>query len=49
MECMKIKEDSATLAVKPINFIKFLSENLKFFEENVYKEDVFSYYLGGLI
>ncbi|EEZ93281.1 MAG: hypothetical protein BJBARM4_0035 [Candidatus Parvarchaeum acidiphilum ARMAN-4] len=29
-----------------VNFIKFLVNNLEFFEEKVYKEDTFLYMLG---
>ena len=33
-------------SIEFVNFIKNLSGNLEFFEEKVYKEDVFLYILG---
>lgn len=34
------------LSTKLINFIRIMNENLEFFEEKVYKEDIFLYILG---
>lgn len=33
-------------SIKFVNFIKNIGENLEFFEEKVYKEDIFLYILG---
>ncbi len=33
-------------SVKIVNFIKILDNNLEFFEEKVYKEDIFLYMVG---
>ncbi|MCL5106676.1 MAG: hypothetical protein M1322_00955 [Candidatus Parvarchaeota archaeon] len=46
MATVKNDEFIQGLSIKLINFIRIMNENLEFFEEKVYKEDVFLYILG---